>query len=110
MISMVLIMITTWGHLSKVNEVGKIYLEQRKKNPIDKSIMKRIVPMGIILVKEGIRNTVIYEAKPGKEKEALADLTKRMLPYSEIEGFKCQIEVLMSGTEAFPLIGLQMPE
>ena len=102
-------MLTTWGPMSKVAEVGKIYLEVRK-TPIDRSIMKRVVAMGIRVVKEGVRNTSIYDVKPGKVEEALADMTKRMLAFSVIEGFKCQIEVLMSGTEAMPLVGLQMPE
>ena len=106
---MVYIMLTTWGPMSKVAEVGKIYLEVRK-TPIDKSIMKRVVAMGIRVVKEGVRNTSIYDVKPGKVEEALADMTKRMLAFSVIEGFECQMEVLMSGTEAMPLVGLQMPE
>lgn len=42
--------------------------------------------------------------------EALADLTKRLLAFSVIEGYEYEMEVLMSGTEAMPLVGLQMPE
>ncbi|MHA1256083.1 MAG: hypothetical protein ACTSPS_10850 [Promethearchaeota archaeon] len=106
---MVYIMITTWSPASKVAEVGKKFIEVRK-TPLDRSIMKRVVPMGVRMLKDGIRNVGIYDVKPGKTEEALGDLTKRMLAFSEIEGFKSEMEVLMSGTEAMPLIGLKMPE
>ena len=102
-------MSTVWFPASKVAEVGKKFLEVRK-TPLDRSIMKRVVPMGVRILKEGIRNIGIYEVKPGKTEDALGDLTKRMLAFSEIEGFESQLEVLMSGTEAMPLIGLKMPE
>ena len=106
---MVYIMITTWGPASKVAEVGKKFIEVRK-TPLDRSIMKRVVPMGVRMLKDGIRNIGIYEVKPGKTEEAMGELTKRMLAFSEIEGFEVEMEVLMSGTEAMPLIGLKMPE
>jgi len=106
---MVLILLTTWGPLGKAEEVAKIYLEVRK-TPIDRSIMKRVVPMGIRMTEGGLRNISIYEAKPGKVAEALADLAKRVLPFGEIEGYKIEMETLLSGTEAMPLLGLKMPE
>jgi len=107
--NMVYIMITTWNLASKVAEVGKKFLEVRK-TPLDRSIMKRVVPMGVRMLKDGIRNVAIYDVKPGKTEEALGEMTKRMLTFSEIEGFEFEMEVLMSGTEAMPLIGLKMPE
>ena len=55
---MVYIMITTWGPASKVAEVGKKYLEVRK-TPLDRSIMKRVVPMGVRMLKDGIRRVSI---------------------------------------------------
>ncbi len=106
---MVYIMLTTWSPTNKASEVAKIYLEVRK-NPIDRSVMKRVVPMGVRMIKDGIRNIAIYEVKPGKVEEAMGDLTKRLLTFSKIEGYKSQMEVLMSGTEAMPLVGLQMPD
>lgn len=102
-------MLTSWCPTSKAEEVGKKYLEVRK-TPIDRSIMKRVVAMAMRMIKEGIRNTAIYDVKPGKVEEALADMTKRMLAFSVIEGYEYEMEVLISGTEAMPLVGLQMPE
>ena len=50
--------------------------------------MKRVVPMGLKLTEDGIRNIAIYEPKPGKLEKTLADLTKRVLVFGEIEGYK----------------------
>ena len=59
---MVYIMSTIWFPASKVEEVGKKFLEVRK-TPLDRSIMKRVVPMGVRITKEGIRNIGIYEGR-----------------------------------------------
>ena len=106
---MVLILLTTWCPLGKAEEAGKAYLEVRK-TPLDRNLAKRVVPIGLKLTEDGIRNIAIYEPKPGKLEEALAELTKRVLPFGEIEGYKIEIETLLTGTEAMPLVGLKMPE
>ena len=86
-----------------------MYLEVRK-TPIDRSLMKRVVPIGMRIAEGGIWGISIYEVKPGKVEEAMADLTKRTLPFGQIEGYKLEMEVLMTGVEALPLVGLKMPE
>jgi hypothetical protein len=35
---------------------------------------------------------------------------KQILIYSEIEGYKAEMEFYLSGVEALPLVGLKMPE
>lgn len=107
---MVLILITSFYPLGKAEEVAKIYLEVVRQKPLDRSLAKRLVPLGIRMTKEGIRVIAVYEVKPGKTEEALADLTKRVLPFGQIEGYEIEVETLLSGTEALPLIGLKMPE
>ena len=54
----------------------------------------------------GIRSYSLFEADKGKEYDALAELTKRMALFYNIEGFKYQIEPLFTAEEAIPLIGL----
>jgi len=107
---MVLILITSFYPLGKAEEVAKIYLEEVRQKPLDRSLAKRLVPLGIRMTKEGIKVIAVYEVKPGKTEEALADLTKRVLPFGEIEGYEIEVETLLSGTEALPLIGLKMPD
>lgn len=106
---MVLILLRTWSPMGRAEEVGKIYLEVRK-TPIDRSLMKRVVPIGMRIAEGGIWGISIYEVKPGKVEEAMADLTKRVLPFGEIEGYRLDMEVLMTGAETMPLVGLKMPE
>jgi hypothetical protein len=57
----------------------------------------------------GIRTYSIFEADKGKEYDALAELTRRMAWYHNIEGVRYQVEALLSAEEAIPLLGLQMP-
>ena len=103
-------MITSWYPSAKAVEVGKKYIEIRKENVLDRSVGKRVVPVAVRVVKDGIRNTSLYEAKPGKYEELLATMTKTMLKFGEIEGYEYEMETLMSGNEAMPLIGMSMPE
>ena len=57
----------------------------------------------------GMKTYTIYESDHGKEYDALAELTRRYAMLFNIEGFKYQIELLFTATEAIPLIGLQLP-
>ena len=65
---------------------------------------------GLRATKDGIKSTVISEVKEGKYKEAIARTMEALLFYAEIEGFVYEVETLMSGIEAMPVIGLKMPE
>ena len=105
-----LLMITSWYPVSKATEIGKLYLEIRKKYPLDRSIGKRVVPVAVRNVKDGIRNVSIYEAKKDKFEALMAHMVKLMLEFGKVEGYKYEIETLMSGNEAMPLIGMEMPE
>ncbi|MFX1339331.1 MAG: hypothetical protein ACFFDK_12035 [Promethearchaeota archaeon] len=106
---MVYILITSLYPLGKAEEVAKAYLEVRK-TPLDRNLAKRVVPLAVRMTKEGIKVIAVYEVKPGKAEEALADLSKRVLPFGEVEGYKLEVETLLSGSEALSLLGLKMPE
>lgn len=101
------IMVTTWYPMKVAEKVGKKYLESLK-NPLDKDIVKRILTASA-MKKEGIRGIVFYEVKPGKVAEANLEISKRILQFSDIEGFRGEIETLSTAAEALPLIGLEMP-
>jgi len=103
-------MVTTWFPANKAKEVGKKVIEAASKYPPDRTLTKTVLQAGIRATKEGIKSWAIGEVKEGKYKEALARTNEEMLFYAEIEGYVYEIETLMSGIEAMPLIGLKMPE
>ena len=107
---MVMVVSTSWFPASKSSEVGKKYLEVLKQFPRDKTISKVIVPVGVRTTPEGMKVFSISEVKEGKLKEFMNLAYKQILIYSEIEGYKTEMEFYLSGVEALPLVGLKMPE
>ena len=107
---MVMVVSTSWFPASKSSEVGKKYLEVLKQFPRDKTISKVIVPVGVRTTTEGMKSFTISEVKEGKLKEFMDRVYKQILIYSEIEGYKTEMEFYLSGVEALPLVGLKMPE
>jgi len=107
---MVMVVSTSWFPTSKSSEVGKKYLEVLKQFPRDKTISKVIVPVGVRTTTEGMKSFTISEVKEGKLKEFMDLAYKQILIYSEIEGYKTEMEFYLSGVEALPLVGLKMPE
>ncbi len=105
-----MIVTTTWFPAGKSSEVGKKYLEVLKQFPPDKTIAKVIVRVGVRTTKEGMKSFSIFEIKEGKLKEFMDIAYKQILMFSEIEGYRSEMEFYMSGAEALPLIGLEMPE
>jgi len=107
---MVYIMITAWFPANKAKEVGKKVVEAASKYPLDRTLTKTVLQAGLRATKDGIKSTVISEVKEGKYKEAIVRTNEVMLFYAEVEGYKYEIETLISGIEAMPVIGLKMPE
>jgi len=103
-------MSTSYFPADKSEEVGKKYLEIRKKYPPDRSISKLILAVGVRVTPEGMKAIGISEVKEGKFNEFMKLLYEQVLLWSEIEGFRMDHEVFMSGAEALPLVGLKMPE
>ncbi len=104
-----LIVSQLWYPVSKAPDVGKLYIEMRKKIPDDKTVAKPIIRTAIRATKDGLHNITIASIKPGKVKEAL-DLThKRLLMFGAIEGIKYETYIAYDLGEAMPLIGLQAP-
>jgi len=103
-------MITSWAPANKAKEIGKKIIEAASKYPPNRTLEKPVLQMGIRATKEGLKSYVVSEVKEGKYKEAMAYTMEVLLFYAEIEGFVYEVETLMSGIEAMPVIGLKMPE
>lgn len=107
---MVIIMITSWIPYGKEREVGEKYIEVSKKYPMDRSLEKNLVPLGVRATKKGIKVFTVTEVKKGKYEEMIKRISEMQLAYSEIPGFKYKVENFLSGIDAMPMIGLMMPD
>ncbi|MFX0036003.1 MAG: hypothetical protein ACFE9I_10235 [Candidatus Hermodarchaeota archaeon] len=107
---MVLIMITSWIPFGKEKEAGQKYIEVTKKYPMDRTLEKNLVPLGVRATKKGIKVFTVTEVKKGKYEEMIKRISEMQLAYSEIPGFKYTIETFLSGIDAMPMVGLMMPE
>lgn len=54
----------------------------------------------------GIKVLVIYDIDDAKFKEGIKEIAKRYVPFCDIAGFRYNFEVMMSTTEAIPLLGI----
>lgn len=101
---------TQWPHHA-AEDVGKAYIEVMKKYPVDKSLYKAAVTACVKATNEGFKAIAVDDVKEGKLQETLDLVYRRMLMFgSLVKDLRYEIEVYMSGTEAMPMIGLQMPE
>ncbi len=107
---MVIIITTSWIPYGKEKEVGEKYIEVMQKYPVDRSLEKVMVPLGVRATKNGIKVFFATEVKKGKYEEMLERITRMNLVYSEIQGFKYKVETFLSGVEAMPMVGLMMPD
>lgn len=107
---MVIVMSTSYFPADKSEEVGKKYIEVTKKFPPDRSISKPILRVGVRVTTDGMKVISISEVKEGKFNEFVNRSYQQVLMFSEIEGYRTESEVYLTGTEAMPLVGLKMPE
>jgi len=104
----VLIMVTAWIPPGKATETGKKFIEVMQKVPFE-SYEKPLVPLAGRPVKDGIKAISIGEVEKGKYEEAVERVWSRMVDFYGIEGFKFEIETLLTAEEAMPMIGLTPP-
>ena len=107
---MVIVMSTSYFPADKSEEAGKKYIEVSKKFPPDRSISKPILRVGVRVTTNGMKVITLFEVKEGKFNEFMNRSYQQILMFSEIEGYRAEHEVFMSGTDAMPLVGLKMPE
>jgi DNA-binding XRE family transcriptional regulator len=95
--------------LTKVPEVAEKYFEAFKKFPL-KSFEKDVVSAIKMHDKEGAVAIAIVEVEKGKYEDALNLAYKRMLKFSNIEGFNYKMETLMTVEESLKSMGIVPPK
>jgi hypothetical protein len=95
----------------QASKVGKKYIEWLKDNPPDKTVDKTICIATMSTEDGNIMVVGIGQIGKGKEKEALVAASKQCLFLARgVEGFKYKIEVVLSFTEAYKIIGMDAPD
>ena len=107
---MVLVLTTTRFPVHKGREVSEKYIEVSKEFPPDRSLGKVILQLAARITGNEIEAIGLSEVKEGKYEEFLKRGMMMELKYADIEGFTSKNEIFLSGVEAFPMIGLEMPE
>jgi len=103
------ILLTVWFPASKGLEVGKKALEINEKIPDDETILKTILPGGLMRTKNGIKGITIFEVMEGKLEEAYARASEILALYAEVEGVNSRIDTMTTAAEALESIGLAIP-
>ena len=106
---MVYIMTTSWYPPEKQDEILKNFLVVDQKFP-PPDYVKEIVRLAVWVDEDGIKIIGIVEVEKGKLDEALSHTHKVMSEYWGIEGLRYKVQTLLSGTEAFAIIGRKLPK
>ena len=108
---MVMVVTTGWWPHSVSADIGKAYIEVMKKYPADRNLYKQAVTACVKATQDGFKSLTVDEVKEGKLKETLDLVYRRLLMFGDlVKELKYEISVYMSGAEAMPMVGLQMPE
>jgi hypothetical protein len=92
----------TWPSTSSV-ELGKASIESISR-PLPE-FMKRLGNY-VVFGGDGVKAYALYEAEDGKEREGYKEVVGRFAQFMSVEGFKCNVEIVLPIDEALPLIGL----
>jgi hypothetical protein len=96
-------LLTVWYPPNKSIELGKKLLKALKMPPFIKKWQVFSATGGV----DGLKAYHLIMSERGKGDEALIEITKTLVPFWEIEGYKYNIEVLMGVQDAFKVVGLQ---
>ena len=107
---MVIVLSITRFPVNKGREVSEKYIEVSKEFPPDRSLGKEILRLAARITGNEVESIGLVEVKEGKYEEYLKRGMLIQLKYADIEGFTSKSEVFISGVDAFPMIGLEMPE
>lgn len=101
---MVLIMVTAWFPPNKSPEVARKHLEIAQKFP--RAPFEKRLMGGTTADRNGIKDIMIIEVEKGKYEEALNLTARRLLEYFDIEGYRYEVETLLTLEEGMALLGL----
>ena len=107
--NLVYIIVSASFPVQKGTEVAKKFVEERTKNPPDRSLLKQILD-ALRVVKGRVKAISISKVKEGKLDEALLRVQNDMVPYHELEGYEYTIKVFFDVVEALEMIGIKPPE
>ncbi len=96
-------LLTVWYPPNKTMEMGKKLLKALKMPPFIKKWQIFSATGGV----DGLKTYSLIMSERGKGDEALIEITKTLVPYWEIEGYKYNIEVLIGVKDTFKITGLQ---
>ena len=100
-----------WFPPDQSNKIAKAYVDYLKDNPPDSSIEKNLA---IAVGSDEDGNVLVYgigEVMKGKEKEALANVTKgNLFLASKMDDLKYKTEIFMDFTEAYKILGIAPPK
>ena len=102
-------MVTAWYPPEVEERVNKVYFSIPEKYPVDESLGKSLVPLGVRSTKEGTKIISVFEVAKGKFDEAWEIVAKQLREFRSIEGFRYEVETLLSQAEAMNLIGVPIP-
>jgi hypothetical protein len=105
---MVLVVVTIFFPHAKSSEVAKKNVELIRKYPPDLSIGKILI-IGVRATIEGMKVLAIGEAKKGKVEEFMARLVKLYQEYTNLEGYRYEIETYFDVAEAYKVLGMDAP-
>ena len=108
--AMVIVLTTTRFPVSKGREVSERYIVVSKEFPPDRSLTKVILRLAARITGNEVESIGLEEVKEGKYEEYLKRSMMLQLKYADIEGFTTKSEVFLSGVDALPMVGLEMPE
>ena len=91
------ILITVWFPASKSIEVGKKTIEVNERFPDDESILKTILPGGLMRTKNGIKGISVFEVVEGKFEQAYERAGDILSAYAEVDGLNCRIDTMPTG-------------
>ncbi|MHA1239906.1 MAG: hypothetical protein ACTSQU_03845 [Promethearchaeota archaeon] len=107
---MVIILTTTRFPVSKGKEVTERFIDVTKEFPPDKTIDKQILRLAARIIGDEIESITLTEVKEGKYEVFFKRSMMLLLKYADIEGFTSKNEVFLSGVDALPMVGFEMPE
>ena len=107
---LVIVLINAWIPHKQAPKAGKLFIELMKKFPRDRTLAKTLLDNAVATKKDGYQIISAVEIKDGKLKEYTAYLNKSLIWAAEnLEGYKYEVEVLSSITEAMDVLGLESP-
>ena len=95
--------------ITKGNEVAKIYIEERKKYPWDRSLGKEAV-LAATTDEKSVLTIGVLEVKEGKLEEVIARENNISIMYLDVEGYNRWTVMWMTAVETLGLLGLKTPE